>query len=263
MRYIVCDTMGFIDVSSPMKWGIVKIIAVVLCLLIIVGVFLPWSWYEVKTTGVTVHHESVGIDDYSESYMIIFATLFSLLFIFLSYNINVSISNKPQRINELLSGLLALLIFLDSANMARIISKQAANVRAGSTSVSMGIGSGIWLIVISSFLLMIFSFLLWKQRSHGIVASAATPPTLQTYPSTVPKPVETTSVTPAPAPLSKEEAVTVFSKIPGITVKKAILLYNAGYKSFSDLRITSPDKLLCIKGITSKDVKNIKKELEF
>jgi len=85
----------------------------------------------------------------------------------------------------------------------------------------------------------------------------------QTYPPTVPKPVETPLVTPAPVSLSREEAVTVFTKIPGITIKKALSLYNAGYKSFSDLRAASPDKLLSIKGITLKDVKNIKKEIEF
>lgn len=102
--------------------------------------------------------------------------------------------------------------------------------------------------------------------------SAPVPPQMQTpttpipsqaYPPTAPKPVETPSVIPAPVLLSKEETVTVFSKIPGITIKKAILLYNAGYRSFSDLKTASLDKLLSVKGITLKDAKTIKKEIEF
>ncbi|MDI6916225.1 MAG: RDD family protein [Thermoplasmatales archaeon] len=101
------------------------------------------------------------------------------------------------------------------------------------------------------------------------VPSQTYPPTIpapsQAYPPAVPKQIETPSVTPAPASvsLSREEAVTVFSKIPGITIKKALSLYNAGFKSFSDLRSASPDKLLSIKGITLTDMKNIKKEIEF
>ena len=256
--------MGFIDTSPPMKWGLVKIVSVLLCILIIVGVFLPWAWYETKTAGTTTHYDSTGIDDYSQAYTIIFSALFSLLFIFLSYNININIQDGAKRINELFSGMLALLVFLDSANLARIISKRASetSMSTGSYSTSIGVGSGLWLVVISSFLLMIFSFLLWRQKSQGTVA-AATLTSSQVSPPTVPKQVEKRLVTPAPVSLSKEEIITVFSKIPGITTKKALSVYNAGYMSFSDLRSASPDKLLSIKGITLKDVENIKKEIEF
>lgn len=253
--------MGFIDLSSPTKWGIFKIAVVVLCLLIVVGVFLPWSWFETKTkvSGVvetTVRKEAVGTD-WTDSWLIFFAALFSLFFVFLNYNINLNIENRPRRINELLSGMFAFLIFADSAVCANKINKDIgeATVSTGYANVSGGIGAGLWIIVISSFLLMIFSFLLWKQRTQGAVAQV---------PVTV-APVQTPAhpVSVPPAPVSKEKAIVAFAKIPGITIKKAISLYDAGFKSFSDLKAAPSDRLLAVKGITLTDVKNIKKELEF
>ncbi|MDI6917930.1 MAG: helix-hairpin-helix domain-containing protein [Thermoplasmatales archaeon] len=274
--------MRFIDVSSPMKWGIVKTISVLLCILIIVGVFLPWFWVEgeVQVLGQekTEHYDSIGINDYPASYPIIFSSLFCLFFIFLSHDININI-NKPRRINELFPGMLAFLIFVYCISLASKINEEISKYTSkyptsvsesvtvlGKTysagySIDGGVGSGFVLIAVSSFLLMIFSFLLWKQKSHGTV-TAATPTSSQVSPQTVPKQVEKQLAIPTQVSLSREEAVTVFSKIPGITTRKATSLYDAGFKSFSDLKVASPDKLLSIKGITSKDVKSIKKELE-
>jgi hypothetical protein len=59
-----------------------------------------------------------------------------------------------------------------------------------------------------------------------------------------------------------DEAVTVFTKIPGITKEKAGSLYNAGFTSLKDLASAAPEKLLTIKNITMENVKNIKKELK-
>ena len=59
-----------------------------------------------------------------------------------------------------------------------------------------------------------------------------------------------------------DEAVTVFTKIPGITKEKAVSLYNAGFTSLKYLASAAPEKLLTIKNITIENVKNIKKELK-
>lgn len=269
------------DVSSPMKWGWVKIISVLLCILIIVGVFLPWFWVEGKAQVLghekIEHYDSVGINDYPASYPILFSALFCLFFIFFKPDINID----KRRINELLPIPFAFLVFTYCVSLASKINEEISKysnypTSAGESvtvlgktysavySIDGGVGTGFVMIAASSFLLMIFSFLLWKQRYKGIVtASTPASPQSQVSPLTVPKPVETRHVTPAPVSLSKEEVVTVFSKIPGITNRKALSLYDAGYKSFSDLKTASTDKLLNVKGITSKDVKNIKKEIEF
>jgi hypothetical protein len=238
--------MGFIDTSSPTKWGIFKIIAVILCLLIIVGIFLPWVWSEAKTkvgaVEITARYEAVGTD-FSDAWTIFFAVLLSLLFIFLGYDINVCMPDKPRRINELLSGMLAFLIFIDSAVVASMISRGARTVAAGAITLSAGIGAGLWIILVSSFFMMVFSFLLWRQKSQ-----AQAPVTVA--PVQVPAP---------PASVSKEEAIAALAKIQGVTIKKAISLYDAGFRSLSDLCGAPPESLLAIKGITLEDVKNIKK----
>ena len=271
--------MGFIDVSSPMKWGLVKIISVLLCILIIIGVFLPWFWVEGKAEVLghekTEHYDSVGINDYPASYPIIFSALFCLFFIFFKPDINID----KRRINELFPISFAFLVFTYCISLASKINEEISRYSnyptSGGESVTVlgktysagysidgGVGTGFVMIAASSFLLMIFSFLLWKQKSQG-TATAAMLTSSQLSPPTVPKPAENKPVMPAPVSLSGEEIITAFSKIPGITIKKALSLYNAGYKSFSDLRSASPDKLLSIKGITLKDVENIKEEIEF
>jgi len=271
--------MGLIDVSSPMKWGWVKTISVLLCVLIIVGVFLPWFWVEGKAQVLghekIDHYDSVGINDYPASYPIIFSALFCLFFIFFKLDINID----KRRINELLTIPFAFLVFTYCISLASKINEEISKYSNYPTSagesvtvlgktytasviISGGVGTGFVLIATCSFLLMIFSFMLWKQKSQGTV-TATTPTSSQISPPTLPKQIKNRLVTTAPVSLSKEEAVTVFSKIPGITVKKAASLYDAGVKSFSDLKTVSTDKLLNVKGITSKDVKNIKKEIEF
>lgn len=270
--------MGLIDVSSPMKWGWIKTISVLLCILIIVGVFLPWFWVEGKAEVLghekTDHYDSIGINDYPASYPIIFSALFCFFFIFFNYDVNINI-NRPRRVNELFPIMFAFLIFVYCVSLASKINEEISKYSnyptstggsitvlgktyTGSAAISGGVGTGFVLIATCSFLLMIFSFLLWKQKNQETTTS--TPVASQQALPT--ESIETSSVTITPR-LSKEEVVTVFSKIPGITVKKATLLYNAGFKTFSELRTASPDQLLIIKGITSKDVKNIKKELEF
>lgn len=256
--------MGFLDVSSPMKWGIVKIISVLLCILIIVGVFFPWFWVEAKVqiSGYEKidHYDSVGINDYPASYPIIFSALFSLLFIFLSYDININVPNKPRRINELFSGIFAFLIFMYCVSLAYKVNEEISKYTSryptsasesitllgktysGSASINGGVGAGFVLIAASSFLLMIFSFLLWRQKSQ-----AQAPVTVAPIQAPVP-----------PAPVSEEKAIAAFAKIPGITIKKATSLYDAGFKSFSDLSAATSNKLLTVKGITLNDVKNIK-----
>lgn len=62
--------------------------------------------------------------------------------------------------------------------------------------------------------------------------------------------------------MNLDEAVTVFTKIPGVTKEKAVLLYNAGFTSLKDLASAAPEKLLTIRNITLENVKNIKKELK-
>ncbi|MCG2827326.1 MAG: helix-hairpin-helix domain-containing protein [Thermoplasmatales archaeon] len=268
--------MGLIDVSSPMKWGWVKTISVLLCILIIIGVFLPWFWVEGKAQVLGQekidHYDSIGIDDYPASYPIIFSALFCLFFIFFKPDISID----KRRINELLTIPFAFLVFTYCISLASKINEEISKYTSqyptsagesvtvlGKTysagySIDGGVGTGFVMIAASSFLLMIFSFLLWKQKKQETTTS--TPAPSQYYLPT--KPIGTSSVTTTPG-LSKEEAVTVFSKIPGITPKKALSLYNAGYTSFSELRTALPDKLVNVKGITSKDVKNIKEEIEF
>lgn len=59
-----------------------------------------------------------------------------------------------------------------------------------------------------------------------------------------------------------DDAITVFTKIPGITKEKAVSLYNEGFKSLKDLASAAPESLLTVKNITQENVKNIKKELK-
>ncbi|MDI6856477.1 MAG: RDD family protein [Candidatus Thermoplasmatota archaeon] len=62
--------------------------------------------------------------------------------------------------------------------------------------------------------------------------------------------------------LSKEEIISAFMKIPEITEKKAISLYNAGFRSFTDLAGASPEIILALPELTLKDLKNIKEAVK-
>lgn len=62
--------------------------------------------------------------------------------------------------------------------------------------------------------------------------------------------------------MSREDAITVFTKIPTITKKKAISLYDSGIKSLRQLALASTETLLAIKDITLENAKAIKVELK-
>jgi hypothetical protein len=62
--------------------------------------------------------------------------------------------------------------------------------------------------------------------------------------------------------MTVDDAVTVFTKIPGVTKEKAKMLYNAGFTSLNDLASAPAESLLKIRNITLENVKNIKKELK-
>ncbi|MEW6069220.1 MAG: helix-hairpin-helix domain-containing protein [Candidatus Thermoplasmatota archaeon] len=64
------------------------------------------------------------------------------------------------------------------------------------------------------------------------------------------------------AGLEKEKVIEIFTKIPTLTKKKALALYNAGIKSLQELASAPSEKLLAIKEITIEDVKAIKSELK-
>ncbi|MFQ6106717.1 MAG: isoleucine--tRNA ligase [Thermoplasmata archaeon] len=58
-------------------------------------------------------------------------------------------------------------------------------------------------------------------------------------------------------PLYIKEAIDAFTQIPGITEKKATVLYDAGYKSIAALEQASSDELEGIEGIDELDVRRI------
>jgi len=59
-------------------------------------------------------------------------------------------------------------------------------------------------------------------------------------------------------PLHMREALDAFTAIPGITERKAIALFDAGYKSVASLRDASRDELLQIEGIEEVDARHIR-----
>ncbi|MDI6707558.1 MAG: helix-hairpin-helix domain-containing protein [Candidatus Thermoplasmatota archaeon] len=79
----------------------------------------------------------------------------------------------------------------------------------------------------------------------------------------VEKPAETAKVeVGVEAGPEKEKVIEIFIKIPTITKKKALALYDAGIKSLRELALAPTEKLLAIKEITIKDVKAIKSGLK-
>lgn len=65
----------------------------------------------------------------------------------------------------------------------------------------------------------------------------------------------------APSKKSKASIIKEFTSIPGIGASKAESLYNAGFRSISELRKTSLKKLSEVKGIGEVKAKKIKEEL--
>jgi len=58
-------------------------------------------------------------------------------------------------------------------------------------------------------------------------------------------------------PLHMREALDAFTEIPGITEKKAIALFDAGYKTLAAVRAASRDEILHIQGIEEGDARRI------
>lgn len=62
-------------------------------------------------------------------------------------------------------------------------------------------------------------------------------------------------------PLFMKEATDAFTSIPGITEKKAVALFDAGYLSLSSLELASTDELEAIEGLDELDVRRIQNYL--
>ncbi|MFQ5911046.1 MAG: DUF835 domain-containing protein, partial [Thermoplasmata archaeon] len=73
--------------------------------------------------------------------------------------------------------------------------------------------------------------------------------------------IEGEVVTVGITPLYIKEATDAFTQIPGINEKKAMVLYDAGYKSLAALDQTSGDELEGIEGIDELDVRRIENYL--
>ncbi len=63
-------------------------------------------------------------------------------------------------------------------------------------------------------------------------------------------------------PLHMREALEAFTRVPGIAERKAIALFDAGYKSLAALREASRDELLQIEGIEEADARRIREFVE-
>ncbi len=69
--------------------------------------------------------------------------------------------------------------------------------------------------------------------------------------------VDGQSLTVGITPLHMTEALREFTRLPGITPAKAMLLFDAGYKSLSALRAASPAELAAIEGLGPDDASRI------
>jgi len=63
-------------------------------------------------------------------------------------------------------------------------------------------------------------------------------------------------------PLHMREALDAFTQVPGITERKAIALFDAGYKTLGSVGGASRDELLQIEGIEDMDVRRIREFIE-
>ncbi|TLZ52377.1 MAG: DUF835 domain-containing protein [Methanobacteriota archaeon] len=63
-------------------------------------------------------------------------------------------------------------------------------------------------------------------------------------------------------PLHMREALDTFTDVPGITERKAIALFDSGYKTLASVATASRDELLKIEGIEEGDVRRIKDYVE-
>jgi len=162
-----------IDDTPVSEWGIVKILTVVLCFAIFVSPFLPQYWYEEEITNpitlevVDTEDKDVnGFDDESiggasNGQLYILCSLFILTFIFIGHEITIDIQGKKQRINELLSMAFATIMFVHSASFAWWFTDQMDD-----QYVDAGVGLGVYLVVFCSLILMLTTYLLWRERER-------------------------------------------------------------------------------------------------
>src|SRR3989475_762164 len=71
------------------------------------------------------------------------------------------------------------------------------------------------------------------------------------------KDVDGHAVTIGVTPLHLSEAIREFTRIPGITVQKAMALFDAGYKSLATLRAATKQELAAVDGLTPGDIDRI------
>ncbi len=71
------------------------------------------------------------------------------------------------------------------------------------------------------------------------------------------KDVDGHAVTIGVTPLHLSEPIREFTRIPGITVQKAMALFDAGYKSLATLRATTKQELAAVDGLTPGDIDRI------
>jgi len=162
--------MPAIDMNIE-KWSISRKLAVVMPIVIIIGVFLPWysMSYEVTTHGYT--QRTLIIEkgtEYTEAMSIIFASLFALFFLVLGYEVALNMPSNRLRINEILAIMFGFLVFVNTLIIANEISEDMAQKRAqiqGLATISGGVGYGLYICIIGAFLLMLFSFLSWKEKT--------------------------------------------------------------------------------------------------
>src|SRR5436309_206362 len=71
------------------------------------------------------------------------------------------------------------------------------------------------------------------------------------------KDVDGHAVTVGVTPFHLSEAIRVFTRIPGITVPKAMTLFDAGYKSLATLRAATKQELAAVDGLSAGDIDRI------
>jgi len=162
-----------IDDTPVSQWGILKIVTVVLCLAILTSPFLPQYWYQEETINpvtlevIDTEDKNVnGFDDdslggASNGQLYIICSLFVLVFIFIGHEITIDIQGKKQRINELLSMSFAFIMFVHSASFAWWLTDLMDDQYKDA-----GVGVGVSLVVFCSLILMLTTYLLWRERER-------------------------------------------------------------------------------------------------
>ncbi|MEW6069221.1 MAG: RDD family protein [Candidatus Thermoplasmatota archaeon] len=145
------------------------------------------------------------------------------------------------------------------------LGKKLLSLKVLSTSQSMDIAKGFirniskiyWLFLLVDIILGLVTEGDPRQRYLDRIANTMVvrADVAEEIPTIIPEIKPAVSVE---ASLSKEEVISAFMKIPGITEKKANSLYNAGFRSFTDLAKASPESILVLPELTLKDLKNIK-----